>query len=96
MRLVTTLTEAFIRFDEMVSGTQQKYFMLGGKRRGVGKTSCAASLVVKFANHGHPSLVVSTDHAHSLSEFFDQVHTAYLSSQNSIKREIDVYNHIIS
>ncbi|KAM3204884.1 hypothetical protein P3L10_028294 [Capsicum annuum] len=56
----------------MVSGTQQKYFMLGGKRRGVGKTSCAASLVVKFANHGHPSLVVSTDHAHSLSEFFDQ------------------------
>ncbi|CAN4119287.1 unnamed protein product [Withania somnifera] len=55
----------------MVSGTQRKYFMLGGKG-GVGKTTCAASLAVKFANHGHPTLVVSTDPAHSLSDSFDQ------------------------
>lgn len=46
--------------------------MLGGKG-GVGKTSCAASLAVKFANHGHPTIVVSTDPAHSLSDSFAQV-----------------------
>ncbi|KAL0407093.1 UNVERIFIED_CONTAM: ATPase ARSA1 [Sesamum latifolium] len=45
--------------------------MLGGKG-GVGKTSCAASLAVKFANNGHPTLVVSTDPAHSLSDSFAQ------------------------
>ena len=59
-------------FDDMVSGTQRKYYMLGGKG-GVGKTSCAASLAVKFANSGHPTLVVSTDPAHSLSDSFAQV-----------------------
>ncbi|XVE68848.1 hypothetical protein DITRI_Ditri09bG0102600 [Diplodiscus trichospermus] len=58
-------------FDDMVSGTQRKYYMLGGKG-GVGKTSCAASLAVKFANSGHHTLVVSTDPAHSLSDSFDQ------------------------
>lgn len=71
VRSVTTPTEALVGFDEMVSGTQRKYFMLGGKG-GVGKTSCAASLAVKFANNGHPTLVVSTDPAHSLSDSFDQ------------------------
>ncbi|CAN8259857.1 unnamed protein product [Cochlearia groenlandica] len=45
--------------------------MLGGKG-GVGKTSCAASLAVRFANNGHPTLVVSTDPAHSLSDSFAQ------------------------
>ncbi|KAG6665626.1 hypothetical protein I3843_02G150300 [Carya illinoinensis] len=55
----------------MVSGTERKYYMLGGKG-GVGKTSCAASLAVKFANSGHPTLVVSTDPAHSLSDSFAQ------------------------
>ncbi|KAJ6986857.1 ATPase ARSA1-like [Populus alba x Populus x berolinensis] len=55
----------------MVAGTQRKYYMLGGKG-GVGKTSCAASLAVKFANSGHPTLVVSTDPAHSLSDSFAQ------------------------
>lgn len=63
--------EANSGFDEMVSGTQRKYYMLGGKG-GVGKTSCAASLAVKFANSGHPTLVVSTDPAHSLSDSFAQ------------------------
>ncbi|XP_006340208.1 ATPase ASNA1 homolog 2 [Solanum tuberosum] len=71
VRAVTTPTEAFVGFDEMINGTQRKYFMLGGKG-GVGKTSCAASLAVKFANHGHPTLIVSTDPAHSLSDSFDQ------------------------
>ncbi|CAH1437909.1 unnamed protein product [Lactuca virosa] len=58
-------------FDKMTMGNQRKYYMLGGKG-GVGKTSCAASLAVKFANHGHPTIVLSTDPAHSLSDSFDQ------------------------
>jgi arsenite-transporting ATPase len=58
-------------FEEMVAGTTRKYYMLGGKG-GVGKTSLAASLAVKFANSGHPTLVVSTDPAHSLSDSFAQ------------------------
>ncbi|KAL0744014.1 hypothetical protein Bca4012_085527 [Brassica carinata] len=63
--------ETVSEFDEMVSGTKRKYYMLGGKG-GVGKTSCAASLAVRFANNGHPTLVVSTDPAHSLSDSFAQ------------------------
>lgn len=49
----------------------RKYFLLGGKG-GVGKTSAAASLGVKFALAGEPTLVVSTDPAHSLSDALDQ------------------------
>ncbi|KAI8008732.1 ATPase ARSA1 [Camellia lanceoleosa] len=68
---VTPPSEASTGFDDMVSETKRKYYMLGGKG-GVGKTSCAASLAVKFANNGHPTLVVSTDPAHSLSDSFAQ------------------------
>ncbi|XP_060676036.1 ATPase GET3B-like isoform X1 [Ziziphus jujuba] len=71
VRSVAAPAEAAAGFDDMVSGTQRKYYMLGGKG-GVGKTSCAASLAVKFANSGHPTLVVSTDPAHSLSDSFAQ------------------------
>lgn len=70
VRSIATSAES-VGFDEMVAGTQRKYYMLGGKG-GVGKTSCAASLAVKFANHGHPTIVISTDPAHSLSDSFDQ------------------------
>ncbi|KAK2394213.1 nuclear speckle splicing regulatory protein [Trifolium repens] len=42
----------------MVGGKYRKYYMLGGKG-GVGKTSCVASLVVKFANHGQPTVFLS-------------------------------------
>ncbi|XP_077221723.1 ATPase GET3B-like isoform X1 [Tasmannia lanceolata] len=71
VRSVTTPVEAIAGFDEMAAGTKRKYYMLGGKG-GVGKTSCAASLAVKFANNGHPTIVVSTDPAHSLSDSFGQ------------------------
>ncbi|KAF2564005.1 hypothetical protein F2Q70_00014652 [Brassica cretica] len=72
-RSLATLAEGGAsRFDEMVSANQRKYYLLGGKG-GVGKTSCAASLAVKFASHGHPTIVVSTDPAHSLSDSFSQV-----------------------
>ena len=69
VKSVAAPSEAVAGFDEMVSRTHS---MLGGKG-GVGKTSCAASLAVKFANSGHPTLVVSTDPAHSLSDSFAQV-----------------------
>lgn len=71
VRSVAAPAEAVVVFDDMASGTQRKYYMLGGKG-GVGKTSCAASLAVKFSNNGHPTLVVSTDPAHSLSDSFAQ------------------------
>uniref|UniRef100_A0A1J3GJS4 Putative arsenical pump-driving ATPase n=1 Tax=Noccaea caerulescens TaxID=107243 RepID=A0A1J3GJS4_NOCCA len=70
-RSLATLAEGASRFDEMVSANQRKYYLLGGKG-GVGKTSCAASLAVKFASNGHPTIVVSTDPAHSLSDSFSQ------------------------
>ena len=72
MRFLGSCTEGVCGFDEMVTGKERKYYMLGGKG-GVGKTSCAASLAVRFANHGHPTMVVSTDPAHSLSDSFAQV-----------------------
>lgn len=59
-------------FEAMAAGTKRKYYMISGKG-GVGKTSLAASLAVKFAAAGHPTLVVSTDPAHSLSDSLDQV-----------------------
>ncbi|KAA3481631.1 ATPase ASNA1-like protein isoform X1 [Gossypium australe] len=71
VRSVAAPTEDVAGFGDMVSGKQRKYYMLGGKG-GVGKTSCAASLAVKFANNGHHTLVVSTDPAHSLSDSFAQ------------------------
>ncbi|KAI3450596.1 hypothetical protein Pfo_007261 [Paulownia fortunei] len=56
VRSVVTAMDTVAGFNEMVSGSQRKYYMLGGKG-GVGKTSCAASLAVKFANDGHPTIV---------------------------------------
>lgn len=74
VRAITSTAGDVAEFEEMASGTKRKYYMLGGKG-GVGKTSCAASLAVKFANHGHPTIVVSTDPAHSLSDSFAQVYS---------------------
>lgn len=85
VRSVAAPAEAVSGFDDMVSGTQRKYYMLGGKG-GVGKTSCAASLAVKFANNGHPTLVVSTDPAHSLSDSFAQVDYKSPSSGYSLNQ----------
>lgn len=58
-------------FEQLAASTDRKYVMISGKG-GVGKTSLAASLAVKFAQSGHPTLVVSTDPAHSLSDSLDQ------------------------
>lgn len=50
----------------------QRYYVFGGKG-GVGKTSMAASLAVKFANHGEPTLIASTEPSRSLGDLFEQV-----------------------
>ena len=55
----------------MSAGRDRKYYMVGGKG-GVGKTSLSSSLAVKFAMNGHPTLLVSTDPAHSLSDSLAQ------------------------
>ena len=43
-------------------------FVLYGGKGGVGKTTCAAATALKRARKGDPTLVVSTDPAHSLSD----------------------------
>lgn len=47
-----------------------RYVLYGGKG-GVGKTTCAAATALSYAEGGRPTLVVSTDPAHSLSDAFD-------------------------
>ena len=47
-----------------------EYVLYGGKG-GVGKTTCAAATALGRARAGTPTLVVSTDPAHSLSDVFD-------------------------
>lgn len=59
-------------FEEMNQSTTPRYVMVGGKG-GVGKTTSAAALAVSFAASGLPTLIVSTDPAHSLSDALDQV-----------------------
>ncbi|KAM0845171.1 hypothetical protein ACQ4PT_056578 [Festuca glaucescens] len=66
----SSLVEVNGGFGEMVSITQ-KYYVFGGKG-GVGKTSLAASLAVKFANHGEPTLIASMHPAHSLGDTLEQ------------------------
>ena len=65
----TTTSSAF---EELAAGSERKYVMVSGKG-GVGKTSLAASLAVRFAQAGHTTLVVSTDPAHSLGDSLAQV-----------------------
>uniref|UniRef100_A0A0E0KRG5 ArsA/GET3 Anion-transporting ATPase-like domain-containing protein n=1 Tax=Oryza punctata TaxID=4537 RepID=A0A0E0KRG5_ORYPU len=57
-------------FGEMVASGSPRYYVMGGKG-GVGKTSMAASLAVKLANRGEPTLIVSTV-PHSLADSFEQ------------------------
>lgn len=66
----SSLVDANRGFGEMLASTQ-RYYVFGGKG-GVGKTSMAASLAVKFANHGEPTLIASTA-SRSLGDLFEQV-----------------------
>lgn len=50
---------------------ERRFYLLGGKG-GVGKTSLSASLATHMAAQGVPTLIVSTDPAHSLSDSLAQ------------------------
>ena len=49
----------------------RRFYLLGGKG-GVGKTTSSAALALHLAAQGVPTLVVSTDPAHSLSDSLSQ------------------------
>ncbi|CAM0904338.1 unnamed protein product [Alopecurus aequalis] len=55
----------------MADSARERYYVFGGKG-GVGKTSLAASLAMKFANQGEPTLIASMDRARSLGDTFGQ------------------------
>ncbi|TVU14193.1 hypothetical protein EJB05_37643 [Eragrostis curvula] len=57
--------------DTLANASTQRFYVVGGKG-GVGKTSIAASLAVKFANQGEPTLIASLDPTHSLGDSFEQ------------------------
>ncbi|KAL6650849.1 hypothetical protein ACP70R_009774 [Stipagrostis hirtigluma subsp. patula] len=69
-RCNSSLVDVSGGFDEMLASTR-RFYVLGGKG-GVGKTSMAASLAVKFANRGEPTLIASTDPTHSLGDSLEQ------------------------
>ncbi|MFB6167816.1 MAG: ArsA family ATPase [Haloferacaceae archaeon] len=64
-----------------------KYVLYGGKG-GVGKTTCAAATGLASATAGTPTLVVSTDPAHSLS---DTLETQIPADPERIREEIPLF-----
>jgi len=64
-----------------------EYVLYGGKG-GVGKTTCAAATALASAAAGTPTLVVSTDPAHSLS---DTLETAVGPEPERIREEIPLF-----
>ncbi|MFB6193909.1 MAG: ArsA family ATPase [Halobaculum sp.] len=56
-----------IEEDSLVTAETPEYVLYGGKG-GVGKTTCSAATALASAAAGTPTLVVSTDPAHSLSD----------------------------
>jgi arsenite-transporting ATPase len=64
-----------------------EYVLYGGKG-GVGKTTCAAATALASATAGTPTLVVSTDPAHSLS---DTLETAIPADPEQIREDIPLF-----
>ena len=64
-----------------------EYVLYGGKG-GVGKTTCAAATALASAAAGTPTLVVSTDPAHSLS---DTLETAIPADPEQIREDIPLF-----
>jgi arsenite-transporting ATPase len=72
---------------ELVSPETPEYVLYGGKG-GVGKTTCSAATAVASAAAGTPTLVVSTDPAHSLSDTLD---TEIPPRPTQIREDIPLY-----
>jgi len=60
-----------LTIQNLLKNKARKFVLVGGKG-GVGKSSISSSIAVKFAEKGQPTLIISTDPAHSLSDSFDQ------------------------
>src|SRR6056297_2540421 len=71
--------------DEPIDGPD--YVLYGGKG-GVGKTTMAAATALDTARSGTPTLVVSTDPAHSLSDTFE---TEIPSEPGRIRDDVPLY-----
>ncbi|WP_408958055.1 ArsA family ATPase [Natrinema sp. 74] len=71
--------------DEPISGPE--YVLYGGKG-GVGKTTMAAATALDSARGGTPTLVVSTDPAHSLSDTYE---TDIPSEPGRIRDDVPLY-----
>ena len=56
---------------DLPAGVDAPEYVLYGGKGGVGKTTCAAATALSSARGGTPTLVVSTDPAHSLSDTLD-------------------------
>ncbi|HPP07354.1 MAG TPA: ArsA-related P-loop ATPase, partial [Syntrophorhabdaceae bacterium] len=53
-----------------IADNEVKLLMVGGKG-GVGKTTCASSIALKFASEGKRVLLISSDPTPSLSDIFE-------------------------
>ncbi|MEZ3143916.1 ArsA family ATPase [Halobaculum sp. MBLA0143] len=73
--------------DALVAADTPEYVLYGGKG-GVGKTTCSAATGLASAAGGTPTLVVSTDPAHSLSDTLD---TEIPSEPSRIREDVPLY-----
>jgi len=73
---------------EIPSGVDAPEYVLYGGKGGVGKTTMAAATALASASGDTPTLVVSTDPAHSLSDTFE---TQIPSEPTRIREEIPLY-----
>jgi arsenite-transporting ATPase len=74
--------------DAVPEGVDAPQLVLYGGKGGVGKTTMAAATGLASARDGTPTLVVSTDPAHSLSDALD---TDVPSQPGRLKEEIPLY-----
>lgn len=65
---------------DLLENKNRRYILVGGKG-GVGKSSIASALAIRFASSNQPTLIISTDPAHSISDSFNQ----NLSGGNAVK-----------
>ncbi|WP_331236292.1 ArsA family ATPase [Natronorarus salvus] len=73
---------------EIPSGVDAPEYVLYGGKGGVGKTTMAAATALASASDDTPTLVVSTDPAHSLSDTFE---TRIPAEPTRIREEIPLY-----
>ena len=59
------------KFEEQAPPPSDTRIILFTGKGGVGKTSVSAATAMRSAEHGHNTLIMSTDAAHSLSDAFD-------------------------